>query len=78
VDNPFILKDVDYLLLTYGGERIFTHAAYDWKQGKTYFYAYEAGNTPILEYYNKTGIYQITIADNEKNYIKFVKINRTQ
>jgi len=74
-DNPFILKDVDYLLLTYGGERIFTRAAYDWKQGKRYFYAYEAGNTPILEYYNKTGIYQIKINGNQENYVKLVKIN---
>ena len=73
--NPFELQDVEYLVLTYGGDKIFTSAAYDWKQGERYFYAFEATNTPILEYYNKTGIYQININGNEENYVKLVKIN---
>jgi 4-amino-4-deoxy-L-arabinose transferase-like glycosyltransferase len=75
VDNPFELQDVDYLFLTVGGERIFTQASYNWKQGARYFYAYEAANTPIIDYYNKTPIYQINIGNNKNNYIKLVRFN---
>ena len=74
-DNPFKLQDVDYLVLTYGGEKIFTHAAYDWKQGKRHFYARTTANTPIIEYYKQTPSYQINITGNEKNYVVAVKIN---
>lgn len=71
--DPFE-ESVDYLVLTNGGEKIFADALDDWKRGEKYFYAYEAANTPLLEYYNKTSIYQININNNPNNYVKIVKL----
>ncbi len=73
-DNPFELDDVDYLVLTYGGQKIFTTALYNWNRGSTYFYAHEAANTPILTYYNMTPVYQININGNCNNYVKLVPV----
>lgn len=73
-DNPFQKDDVDYLVLSYGGKKIFTRALDNWNKGEKGFYSNVAANTPLLEYYNKTPIYQININNNMNNYVKLVKM----
>jgi len=65
VSNPFNPDlDIDYLILSNDGERIFLKALNAWGEGRRYFYSREAANTPILEYYKKEPIEKFCINDN--------------
>lgn len=77
-DNPFEKEGVDYLFLTNGGNKIFTQGLENWKIGRIYFYSKISANTPLLEYYNKTPIYQININNNLNNYVKLVQVEENK
>jgi 4-amino-4-deoxy-L-arabinose transferase-like glycosyltransferase len=73
--NPFGENlDLDYLILSTGGERIFLKALNDYNNGKSYLYATVSGRTPILEYYKRQHALEICIQNNPNNCVWAVKI----
>lgn len=77
-DNPFDPElKIDYLILTQGGERIFSQALIAHENGQGYLYnlyAMVAKETPILEYYKKNPEFKICINKNPNNCVRAVKM----
>jgi hypothetical protein len=75
--NPFDEKNnIDYLILTKGGERIFNYSLDAYKNGEKFLYARVAGETSILEYYSKKPNYKICINKNVNNCIWATKVEK--
>ncbi|MFA5333556.1 MAG: LamG-like jellyroll fold domain-containing protein [Candidatus Nanoarchaeia archaeon] len=77
VNNPFNESyNIEYLILTKGGEKIFTNALINYNTGKRNLYARVSGETPILEYYKKEPLFEVCINNNTNNCIRTVKIEK--
>jgi hypothetical protein len=77
--NPFIEKNdnIEYLVLTNIGQKIFTLGLNRYKNietNKKDIYAKMAGETPILNYYQKKSKYSLCIHNNPNNCTKIIKI----
>lgn len=72
--NPFDDKtDINYLILSTGGKKIFLKALKDYENGKRYFYTIISQKTPLLKYYEKIPDYKICIQNNPNNCVWAVK-----
>jgi hypothetical protein len=71
--NPFDQeKEIDYLVLTPGGNRIYWRAI-----GDKGLYADTVKNTPILEYYkSKDYIFSIELSGNPNNVVRLLKLQK--
>jgi 4-amino-4-deoxy-L-arabinose transferase-like glycosyltransferase len=65
---------VDYLILTKGGERIFTTTLSDHYNGKKSNYEQLAKESPILKYYQKKPEFKVCIHNNPNNCVRAVKM----
>jgi 4-amino-4-deoxy-L-arabinose transferase-like glycosyltransferase len=69
-------KQVDYLVLSKGGKRIFTYAKHDWNQGDTYMYARLVGTTDLFEYYSKAPRMRVCL-NQRTNCVRAVPFDET-
>ncbi len=70
--NPFTPEyDIDYLVLSNDGHKIFTKALKAYNAGRRYQYARIAASTPILKYYEKEPLAKFCINDNP-NYCTWI------
>ncbi|MDD4083001.1 MAG: glycosyltransferase family 39 protein, partial [Sphaerochaetaceae bacterium] len=75
-DNPFNEDyQIDYLILTNIGERVFNLGLNAYKDERRYLYARVAGENPMLEFYKKERLYEVCINNNPNNCIWAVKFN---
>lgn len=72
--NPFD-HDIDYLILTNRGLRIFETALENYHLERGYLYATVAGETPLLEYYQKEPEFKFCVSKN--NCVRAVRVDIT-
>lgn len=72
--SPFEVEDIDYLILTYGGERIFRRADYN-EAGMYYDYIVKSEGQ-LLDYYDVEPIMSHYILGNRNNYIRVVSFDK--
>jgi len=65
---------IEYLVLTLGGERIFSNALNMYNQGQRGLEARVAGETPLLEYYQKEPIAAVCLHNNPNDCVRLVKV----
>jgi len=70
--NPF-KKDADYLVLSFVGERIYTKALQEYREGKMSLYPTVAGETPLLQHYSEEPIKKICLNNDLYNCIFIIK-----
>ncbi len=73
-NNPFD-DNIDYLILTQGGERIFTSALKNYNKDFSNLYSTISKETPLLEYYKKKSLFEVCLK-NENNCTRAVKVER--